>query len=413
MTLAPERRRGADVANRILRAALSVLVVATLVAVQRSASTPPPAPAPAATAPEAADEDATLAAPLGASLVARLTGADSLNHTAQHWNVHGADLGHTFEHDGDLYMVFGDTWGADGVEGADWRSNTMARISDWDDPAQGLEFAEMIADPHGHAAELLSSRKRDHDEKTVIPTYGIAVDGRMYLHYMSVRTWERPGHWQVNHSGLATSDDGGHSWTKHADARWPGDSGFAQVALTPHAGMVYVLGVPEGRFGGASLARVAPDRLLELDRYEYWDGQRWVRGDHTAAEPIVEAPVGELSVRWSDYHQQWLMMYLDEHRAAIVLRTATDLTGPWSDEQVVVTAAQYPQLYAPYLLPSTGNGATVYFTMSVFDPYQVLLLSTTLDLPVLEARGVAEPDDTDAVADEATVVTDDRAGDDG
>src|SRR5687768_11400200 len=44
-------------------------------------------------------------------LVAQLTGADSINETDDHYGVSGTDLGHTFEHKGRLYMMFGDTFG--------------------------------------------------------------------------------------------------------------------------------------------------------------------------------------------------------------------------------------------------------------------------------------------------------------
>ncbi|HEY2427292.1 MAG TPA: DUF4185 domain-containing protein, partial [Acidimicrobiales bacterium] len=89
------------------------------------------------------------------------------------------------------------------------------------------------------------------------------------------------------------------------------------------------------------------------------------------------APVGELSVRWSATLHQWLMMYLDETRASIVMRAAPELTGPWSTETVVTTAATYPALYAPYMVPiDTGND--VYFTMSRSGPYEVYLMKATL-----------------------------------
>ncbi len=32
---------------------------------------------------------------------------------------------------------------------------------------------------------------------------------------------------------------------------------------------------------------------------------------------------------WNEALGAWLMAYLDEHRAAIVFRTASSLTGPW------------------------------------------------------------------------------------
>ena len=304
--------------------------------------------------------------------VAQLTGPGSLNDTAARWDVVGADLGHMFWYDGAIYMVFGDTLG---VDGADWRSNTMARIPS-PDPAAGLRFGSMITGPAGRAAELLPSLKIDNVEKTVIPTYGIAVGGRMFLHYMSVRHWGAPGQWDVNYSGLAYSDDGGRTWVKDAGARWPGGGNLAQVAMVESGGDVYLFGIPAGRSGGVQLARVAESDLLELSRYTYWDGASW-SVDPARATLVVPGPVGELSVAWNSYVRRWLMMYLDVGRSAIVVRSAPELTGPWGPEQVVATAAEYPELYAPYIVPM-DTGRDVYFTMSQSGPYEVYLMRMRL-----------------------------------
>src|SRR5215204_667248 len=54
------------------------------------------------------------------TMVAQLTGAASINDTEAKYGVAGTDLGHTFAHEGQLYMVFGDTFG---TFKSDWRSN--------------------------------------------------------------------------------------------------------------------------------------------------------------------------------------------------------------------------------------------------------------------------------------------------
>lgn len=117
----------------------------------------------------------------GTELIGQLTGPGSLNDTASRWDVHGADLGHMFWHRDQLYMVFGDTFGKGGLGGKNWRSNTLARLAK-PNPKKGLLIEAMIAGPDGNAKELIPSRKIDGVEKSVIPTYGISIDGRMYLH---------------------------------------------------------------------------------------------------------------------------------------------------------------------------------------------------------------------------------------
>ena len=312
--------------------------------------------------------------------IARLTaGRGALNHTDTDWGVFGTDLGHTFLYRGRMAMVFGDTLGAPAADDfwsvphADWRSNSLAWIDPPRDPRRGLIFAGMVSDRPGHAKELLASKKIDNDEQTVIPTYGVAVRDRLLLHYMSVRHFGEPGHWTLNRSGLAYSDDAGQTWTKDANLIWPGDSNFGQVSIVESRGQLYFFGIPGGRYGGVQLARVQPHRILDPAAYEYWDGTAWVPSIADAAL-VVPPRVGELSVRWNSFYRRWLMMYLDDLLGEIHLRTARELTGPWSSPRIVTTSARYPSLYAPFITALWNDGPDIWFTMSVFASYGVLLL---------------------------------------
>lgn len=307
------------------------------------------------------------------ALVSQLTGAESPARTDEPWNIYGTDLGIPIEHDGKLHVVFGDTWGRDDSEGDDWRSNTMAIIER--DPTHGYVITDVVKGENGEAKELLSSLKEPETEYTVMPTSGISVDGRIYLHYMSINDWDKQW-WDykypvVNGSGLAYSDDDGQTWTKDERARWPGDTAFTQTAMVEDDGYIYIFGTPAGRFGPAKLLRVEADNLLDPSEYEYWADGDW-SDDPTLATDVVPAPVGELSVRWSPYHERWLMMYKNEVNHTIVLRTAERLQGPWDAERVVVTAFEYKSLYAPYILPV--KGPDVYFLMSKFNDYQVFVM---------------------------------------
>ena len=306
--------------------------------------------------------------------VAQLTGLPpSINDTATHWAVDGTDLGSSFLFHDELRIVFGDTFGPNKT---DWRSNVIA-ISTDDDPSDGITFDRMITDRDGHAKELLAAKRLDFDEITVIPTYGIAVADRMFLHYMSVEHWGAPGHWDLGASGFAYSDDAGETWTKDPEAMWPGDSNFCQVALQEHDGHIYVFGIPGGRYGGVQLARVAPESLLKLNQYAYWTGSAW-SDDPASAATIIPPNVGELSVRWNSHYQRWIMMYLNDPAGLIELRTAESITGPWSDPSIAVRATEYPALYAPFMYPKWNDGPDIWFNMSLFGPYQVFLMKTRL-----------------------------------
>ena len=356
---------------------------------------PPVTPVPTASSPLAVQRSAT-------AKVADLVGTGSANDTGRRYGVEGTDLGHMFMVGSRMAMAFGDTFGGPpakdfySVRHDDWRSNVIASIDPPASPAAGLPFRGMITDRPGHAKELLASKKVKGVQETVIPTYGIATgpkNATMNLQYMSVQSFDQPGHWRLTGSGIASSADGGVTWKDQPSARWPANSKFGQVTYVRPGGpddpkapvpagsspgdTVYVYGIPGGRYGDLSLAKVPADRLTDAAAYRYWNGTGWTAGEASAV-PVVKGPVGELSVRWSSYYKRWVMMYLVDDTGEIVLRTAPAPTGPWGPAQVVTTTKDFPKAYAPYLTPRWNDGPDLWFTMSQFTTYRVELMKTRL-----------------------------------
>jgi hypothetical protein len=147
----------------------------------------------------------------------------------------------------------------------------------------------------------------------MIPTSAIAIENAdgsytQYATVMSVRTWDNPGSWTTNYSGIAYSTDGGETWQVDPDtirsSGWfragpayvPGDEHFQQNALVmsddPTDPYVYVYGTPSGRQGSAYVARVEKDKITDLSAYQYFAGEdssgagQWVTGDPSAAAPV-------------------------------------------------------------------------------------------------------------------------------
>lgn len=311
-----------------------------------------------------------------------VTGPNSSGGTADRWAIGGTDLGHPFVFQGRLGLVFGDTFEESRPGGPGWRSSALGWV---DHPEQDrLALSAMTESHSGRANELLGSLKVDGLEQTVIPTNAATVGETIVLHYMSVACWGGHGRWVVRHSGLAASDDGGRTFERVAGARFPAGSPFAQVAFVAAQDQddgdqhTYVFGIPEGRDGPAHLARVRTEHLLDLSAWRYWDGEDW-RPDVADAVQVVPPPVGELSVAWNEHHGRWVMVYLDDLRGGIVLRTADDLHGPWSRARLVVSSLEVPTLYAPFLLPGTGSDPEIRYTMSRFDIYNVVLMRSRLE----------------------------------
>lgn len=269
-----------------------------------------------------------------------------------HWYVAGTDLGIMWDsgyRDGGkpvVYTLFGDTYSETGMAG-DWRNNVLLRSSDTN-LADGLQFSEALIHAgaqnssdlgtptwYGTGGAAAGAGQIVYDPGydglfgttyTMIPTSAIAVPDEnaeggyaQYATVMSVRTWDNPGSWTTNYSGIAVSKDGGKTWAVEEDtvrsSGWlrsstnyvAGDEHFQQNALAygdpddPNSytspdrteRYIYVYGTPSGRSGSAYLARVPESELTNLDRYQYFAGENsdgtgnWVTGDPYAATPVI------------------------------------------------------------------------------------------------------------------------------
>lgn len=320
----------------------------------------------------------------GLQKVAQLTGKGSLNQTDQ-YAVYGTDLGSMIHGEEATYFVFGDTFGEreegmTGGGGSFWRSNVLAYSTD-KDPSDGITFDGMITDELGLAKELLPSPKIDYDEMTKIPTHGVFANGNLYLYYMSVNHWGEPGRWDANYSSAAKSSDQGNNWSMLDQLKWPGDSHFIQVSpyKVPNGdgNDIYFWTIPSGRFGGVKLMKVKEADIENLAAYNYF------AGTDASGEPIwssklddaamvLDDTVGELSVIWNPYLERWIMAYLKESQG-VVMREGLTPWGPWGEPIEMVSSAEYPGLYAPFMSPQymEDDGRTLYFTLSLWDPYNV------------------------------------------
>lgn len=324
----------------------------------------------------------------GVTQLAQLTGPGAINDTAAVL-LAGADLGHMTTVGDRTFFVFGDNFGerdpeAYGGVGEIWKSNAMA-WSTSDDPAAGVRFDGWILDDYGQVKELLPSDHRPNDvvgETTRIPTQLFAVGETLYLGYMSVWHWGAPGVWTADHAGLACSTDLGQTWEELPEPRWAGDSGFVQLAQVPLAAdgddWIYLWGIPAGRFGSVRLMRVpaSDEAVTDPGAYQYFAGTdgdtaRW-SNEEADAEVVLDGPVGELSVMWSTFLERWLLTTMADNADAVVFEGLSPW-GPWSSPHILTTQAETPGLYAPYMTPRyvSDDARRVYFTLSIWGPYQV------------------------------------------
>ncbi|GAA1482509.1 hypothetical protein GCM10009624_29490 [Gordonia sinesedis] len=368
------------------------------------------------------------------AFVAKLTGANSVDHTDTKWGVAGAGNAVMWDNgNGQVLTMFGDTFGTPrprgeesdqpplvsgqgfnlpvmpkeipfpalpyvnlkqgGKQGSgfagdtgtraptgfDWRVNTLAYSSTRD--LRQFSYSGFLTDRDKHAREVIPARRVNGNEITTLPTSGISINGVQYVSYASVRQYgPAPGSWTSNYSGIAVSRDNGATWRKSGSAFWSNAGparNFQMPALARRGGMVYMFGTEQGRVGGVYVARVPAGQILNKSAYQYWNGRGWMRGLTAEPRPVVSGGVGEVSVQWSPSLQRWIMLSTDVFNNGIVVRQAANPQGPWTSAQVVASGANYPSIYGASIHPwSKGND--LYFTMSQWSSYNVYLMHATI-----------------------------------
>ena len=366
--------------------------------------------------------------------------------TPTRFGIAGTDVGIMWDNGmtGDNHQVltiFGDTFSGANKTGV-WRSNVLLRTTD---PIARNFAPGSLTDPFagsplsapGMSKQVITGSPSYlglfGSEVTVIPTAAISVPydnaygARQYVNFMSVRSWDFGGVWTTNYSAIAYSDDNGQNWTVAPQtiraASWLrsstpfvyGDQNFQQGAFvvppadSPDAGYVYSFGTPSGRMGSAYVSRVPQADILDLTKYEYWNGSSWTVDDPAAAVPILppttksqnaggflgklglffggwvggvfgvggpNGHVSEMSVQYNTYLDKYVTMYSDG-TGTVVMRTADSPEGTWSDATPLVTSVQYPGLYAPMMDP-WSTGQDIYWNLSQWGDYNVALMETTL-----------------------------------
>ena len=153
---------------------------------------------------------------------------------------------------------------------------------------------------------------------------------------------------------------------------------------------MYIWGIPSGRYGGVALMKVKETALEDFGAYEYFTGlneqgePQWVQGEAgiSQAKVIIPGPVGEISVIYNEYLGNFIITYLKETAAAIVMQEGLMPWGEWGQWVKLASGSMYPSLYGAYMHPDfvLEKGKSVFFAMSQFFPiYNIMWMR--MDLP--------------------------------
>jgi uncharacterized protein DUF4185 len=338
----------------------------------------------------------------------RQLGQPTPNLTDTTYGLWGTDLGASFEHDGKLWVLFGDSIptgpGTDNPDCGD-----AIAVSEDASGADCLDLAFLT----GPGGVFRSPTVPGWDAGCFnVPLDGVSRGSSMFV-WFSAGTMTR--------SLLARSDDGAGSF---AFVRDVSDLHFVNVSaevVGPTAGLpidgdaVLSFGSGEYRMSSVYLAASPLGAIEDGGATRYFTGMDgctpvWGSSESDAV-PLFDQPcVGELSVEHVPELDAWVAFYNCAEPRGINARFAAQPWGPWSEPLLVLepwadgaycqfmhTSWEFQMCdsvhdpgrenewggeYGPYLvrrLTEGGDGhATLYFMLSTWNPYSTMLLRTEL-----------------------------------
>jgi len=341
----------------------------------------------------------------------RETNQPTLNQTQSRYKLVATDLGIPFRHQDRTFLLFGDSGGAhDG--------DAIAYTTD-SNPEDGLALTFLTqADGSFKAIHIPDISQKGFE----VPTEGTSIGGNMYVYHTTDST--SPG--EMGRTVVAESTDAGETFQYLYDlsiqhfiqvsvveveaAEWPG------LPQPVGAGLV-MFGAGEYRASDVRLAFQPSEQIESRASLLYFSGlddggQPTWSAQEEEAQPLFNQPcVGELSVTFNRFIGQWLMLYnCNLEPRGINVRVADNPWGPWSPPQIVFNPLQDNGFchfihrswtiencddlansgeeetsggaYGPYQFEDLAIGdesqTTIYFTMSTWVPYTVVLMKATL-----------------------------------
>ena len=126
--------------------------------------------------------------------------------------------------------------------------------------------------------------------------------------------------------------------------------------------------------------QVGRQRVTDKSAYRYWNAETRTFEPYVGREPDaihVDPRVGNsVSVMWSDYLSRWVMISNEESahyvgQSVVVLRTAVELLGPWSESVRIMENLGGQRSYNPRFVPRYTRPSAphlVYWT-ATYDAY--------------------------------------------
>jgi hypothetical protein len=349
--------------------------------------------------------------------------APTTSRTSTRARVLGTDLGASFESEGRVIFLFGDTISPSPSENY-LASDTMAS-SVSTDPSRGL-FLDFFTNNDGSPYFVRIPGVRMGAGE--VPHAGIRLNGSTYIVVNTGTDINLPDRHINEHSVLTRFDEAARRFTVLRTISSRPNGKFVTTALRQSGNEVYIFGLGVYRESDVYLSVVGAADFESGRGTRYFTGMvngqpTWSASEADAVPVVLDNPlnvsnptpgIGNVSVIYSDELRLWLMTY-DSGRSAPETRgfyftSASEPWGPWQRPQLIFnttrdggagTFIHDPRIspgdrltgptigpndpvttpggpYAPYMIERftrvNGRTLSIYYTLSTWNPYTIVMM---------------------------------------
>jgi hypothetical protein len=357
----------------------------------------------------------------------RETGKETLNQTGKRFGIYGTDLGVSFIHNGRLYFLFGDTNRRDPDTGL---PASAFPGEDFNEELTDLDaIAYTTSDRAYNGITLTFNLDYPHVDDIVQltgehPIDGISLNKEMYVFFT---TDLQPDVLVPTRTVLVKSNDDGISFGKslytfstskfiHISCEIINNEKIDGLPINSGKGLL-IWGSSVHRKSDVFLAHMPLNEITNKSSIRYFAGfassdskkALW-KTKEEEAKPLFKAEcIGELSVRWNYYLNKWIMLYNCDlcNTIGVLIRLADNPWGPWSSPKIIFDPkdgygkfihspgndniydkgrnrpSDWGAVYGPYQITPYSTGikyryTKIYFTLSTWNPYQVIQMSAII-----------------------------------
>lgn len=303
-------------------------------------------------------------------------------------NVGSTDLGICIDNKESLLFLYGDSFSGTDCNKGVWNSNFVATSKN-KSFANNLVFDDISHFPNGLVKPLIQGQHDEnkelnldpsnHKEVTKIPTGGIRLNEDVYVFYMSIRYWGKPGEWFVTSNELLKARYNDLNNFKKVD-NFKFDNivndQFGQIYpfFNPFdEEHIYLLCLPGGRFGNTCLCRVKIEDFEDISKYQVLTKDKEFIFIHEVDREdyffiVNNSNSSEQSILFNPYLNKWVISNLTEKGITFLL--ADSLFEEFKEEVVILNYENFPSMYGGFIHPSMMDyeGKRMYMQVSQWSP---------------------------------------------